>query len=96
MCIRDRFVHLAEDQGRLFNDPRLGHLSLIHILYETDFDKRVELFQELELLVSREIPIIVIANQSSYSMYRKDVYDGWMKTYAYQQAEQNRLSYMAR
>ena len=65
-------------------------------VYETDFDKRVELFQELELLVSREIPIIVIANQSSYSMYRKDVYDGWMKTYAYQQAEQNRLSYMAR
>ena len=51
-------------------------------VYETDFDKRVELFQELELLVSREIPIIVIANQSSYSMYRKDVYDGWMKTYA--------------
>ena len=33
-------------------------------VYETDFDKRVELFQELELLVSREIPIIVIANQS--------------------------------
>ena len=65
-------------------------------MYETDFDKRVELFQELELLVSWEIPIIVIANQSSYSMYRKDVYDGWMKTYAYQQAEQNRLSYMAR
>ena len=65
-------------------------------VYETDFDKRVELFQELELLVSWEIPIIVIANQSSYSMYRKDVYDGWMKTYAYQQAEQNRLSYMAR
>ena len=46
-------------------------------MYETDFDKRVELFRELELLVSREIPIIVIANQSSYSMYRKDVYDGW-------------------
>ena len=55
-----------------------------------------KLFQELELLVSREIPIIVIANQSSYSMYRKDVYAGWMNTYDYQQAEQNRLSYMAR
>ena len=65
-------------------------------MYETDFDKRVEMFQELELLVSQEIPIIVIANQSTYSMYRKDYYDGWMKTYAYQQAEQNRLSYMAR
>ena len=29
-------------------------------------------------------------------MYRKDYYSGWMKTYAYQQAEQNRLSYMER
>ena len=57
---------------------------------------REELFQELELLVSQEIPIFVIANQSTYSMYRTDYYDGWMKTYAYQQAEQNRLSYMAR
>ena len=42
-------------------------------VYETDFDKRVELFQELELLVSREIPIIVIANQSSYSCTARDV-----------------------
>ena len=65
-------------------------------MLETDFDKRVELFQELELLASQEIPIFVIANQSTYSMYRTDYYDGWMKTYAYQQAEQNRLSYMAR
>ena len=63
---------------------------------ETDFDARVALFRELELLVSQEIPIFVIANQSTYSMYRTDYYDGWMKTYAYQQAEQNRLSYMAR
>ena len=46
--------------------------------------------------ISREIPLVVVATRSSYSMYRKDVYDGWMKTYAYQQAEQNRLSYMLR
>ena len=65
-------------------------------MYETDFDARVALFRELELLVSQEIPIFVIANQSTYSMYRTDYYDGWMKTYAYQRAEQNRLSYMAR
>lgn len=50
--------------------------------YETDFDQRLAMFQELELLVSQEIPILVIANQSTYSMYRKDYYDGWMKTYA--------------
>ena len=55
---------------------------------ETDFEARKAIFQELQVLISQEIPLIVIANQSSYSMYRKDVYDGWMKTYAYQQAEQ--------
>lgn len=65
-------------------------------MYETDFDARVDLFKQLELLVSQEIPLFVIANQSTYSMYHTDYYDGWMKTYAYQQAEQNRLSYMAR
>lgn len=63
---------------------------------ETDFEKRKEMFKELEYLVSQEIPLFVLGNQSSYSMYRKDYYDGWMKTYAYQQTEQNRLSYMAR
>ena len=65
-------------------------------LLETDFEKRKEMFRELEYLVSQEIPLFVLGNQSSYSMYRQDYYDGWMKTYAYQQAEQNRLSYMAR
>jgi peptide/nickel transport system substrate-binding protein len=63
---------------------------------ETDFDRRISMFKELQLLVSQEIPLIVIANRSSYSMFRKDYYDGWMKTYAYQQAEQNRLSFMDR
>ena len=65
-------------------------------LKETDFEKRKEMFKELEYLVSQEIPLFALGNQSSYSMYRTDYYDGWMKTYAYQQAEQNRLSYMAR
>lgn len=65
-------------------------------VYETDFQARIEIFKELQKEVSDEIPLFVIANKSSYSMYRKDYYDGWMKTYAYQQAEQNRLSYMKR
>lgn len=63
---------------------------------EVDFQTRIEMFQEIQKLVSEEIPLIVVANQSSYLMYRKDYYDGWMKTYAYQQAEQNRLSFMSR
>lgn len=65
-------------------------------MLEVDFEARKQMFKDLEYLVSQEIPLIVIANQSSYSMYRKDYYEGWMKTYAYQQAEQNRLSYMER
>jgi len=63
---------------------------------EVDFEARKQMFKDLEYLVSEEIPLIVIANQSSYSMYRRDYYDGWMKTYAYQQTEQNRLSFMER
>lgn len=63
---------------------------------ETDFNKRVEIFKELQLEVSKEVPLVVIGTESSYSMYKKDYYAGWMKTYDYQQAEQNRLSYMVR
>ena len=64
--------------------------------YEIDFEARKGMFAEIQKLVSDEIPLIVLANQSSYSMYWKDAYDGWMKTYAYAQCEQNRLSYMER
>lgn len=63
---------------------------------EVDFDKRVQMFKDIEKMVSEEVSLIVVANQSSYSMYRQEYYDGWMKTYAYQQAEQNRLSFMSR
>lgn len=65
-------------------------------VYEIDFEARKEMFREIQLLVSQEIPLFVLANQSSYSMFRKDHYDGWMKTFAYAQCEQNRLSYMSR
>lgn len=65
-------------------------------VYETDFEARKEMFKQMQLLVSQEIPLFVLGNQSSYSMFRSDYYDGWMKTYAYQQTEQNRLSFMAR
>lgn len=64
--------------------------------WETDFEARKEIFQEMQLIVSQEIPLIVLATESTYMMYYEDYYDGWMKTYAYQQASQNRLSYMSR
>ncbi len=65
-------------------------------MYELDFEARKQMFKDLELLVSQEIPVIILANESSYSMFNKEYYDGWMKTYSYQQTEQNRMSYMAR
>ena len=65
-------------------------------VFETDFEKRKQMFMDIEKLVSDEIPLFVIANESSYSVYRKNYFDGWMKTYAYSQAEQNRLSFMKR
>ncbi|MGI6224845.1 MAG: ABC transporter substrate-binding protein [Peptococcales bacterium] len=63
-------------------------------LKELDFNKRVAMFKELQYEISKEIPIIVIANQTSYVMYNKEYYDGWVKTYDYQQLEQNRMSYV--
>lgn len=33
---------------------------------EVDFEARKQMFKDLEYLVSEEIPLIVIANQSSY------------------------------
>ena len=65
-------------------------------MFECDTDGRKEIFQEIQELVSQEIPLFVIANETAYDMYHTDSYDGWMKTYAYQQASQNRLSYMSR
>ncbi len=50
--------------------------------------------KKLQLEISKEIPIIVLATQSNKVMFRKDYYDGWTKTYDYQQLEQNRLSYV--
>lgn len=63
-------------------------------LYELDFNKRTEIFKELQFEISKEIPIIVLATKSDYLMFRKNYYDGWVKTYDYQQFEQNRLSYV--
>ena len=63
---------------------------------ETDLSKRKELFKALQMEISREIPLIVVATRSTYSIYRKQTFDGWMKTYDYQQTEQIRLSYMDR
>ena len=59
-----------------------------------DFDKRKELLQELQAEINKEIPIVVVATKTTYVMFRKDYYDGWVKTYDYQQLEQNRLSYV--
>jgi len=63
-------------------------------LRELDFNKRKELLEELQYEISKEVPIIVIANHTSYVMFRNDYYDGLFKTYDYQQFEQNRLSYV--
>ena len=76
--------------------PQEVYAALEEQMKEVDFEARKQMFKDLEYLVSEEIPLFVIANQSSYSMYRRDYYDGGMKTYAYQQTEQNRLSFMER
>lgn len=62
-------------------------------LKELDFDKRMNMLKELQYEISKEIPIIVVATQTSYVMFKNDYYGDWVKTYDYQQLEQNRLSY---
>lgn len=63
-------------------------------LKEMDPEKRKEMFKALQDKISQEIPIIVLATQTTNVIYRPDYYDGWTKTYDYQQFEQNRLSYV--
>ena len=63
-------------------------------LLETNMEKRKELLQELQVMISKEVPLIVITTQSSFVMFKKDYYKDWVKTYDYQQLEQNRMSYV--
>ena len=63
-------------------------------LLELDFERRKEILQELQYEISKEVPIVVLATKTTYVMFKKDYYDGWVKTYDYQQLEQNRLSYV--
>ncbi|NLP37670.1 MAG: peptide ABC transporter substrate-binding protein [Firmicutes bacterium] len=76
-----------------YDNERITELAEAQ-LFEMDFDKRKELLQELQAEISKEIPIVVVATKTTYVMFRKDYYDGWVKTYDYQQLEQNRLSYV--
>ncbi|HZK24212.1 MAG TPA: ABC transporter substrate-binding protein [Oscillospiraceae bacterium] len=63
-------------------------------LLELDFDKRQEIFADLQYEISKEVPIVVIATKTTQVIFKKDYYSGWVKTYDYQQVEQNRLSYV--
>ena len=101
--LRTVFSDIAKNQGGGphnmgpigYSSPAITELAEAQ-QQETDFQKRVELFKQLQRQISEEIPLVVVATQTSYSIYRKAHYDGWMKTCDYQQAEQNRLSYMNR
>lgn len=78
-----------------YSSERITELAEAQQL-ETDFDRRVEIFQELQLEISREIPAGGDRHPVELFDLPQGYYDGWMKTYDYQQAEQNRLSYLKR
>lgn len=61
---------------------------------ETDEAKRKELYKELQLETSKEVPFICLATSSSYNMYRKDYYDGWKLPYDSQQFMHNRINFL--
>ncbi len=61
---------------------------------ETDFDKRVEKFQELQVQASKEIPILPLCTQVTTSMYHPEVYDCWRKEFDFQQFNLCRISFV--
>ena len=63
-------------------------------VFETDFHKRIELFQELQVEVSKEIPVLPLITQVSTMAYRPDVYDCWRKEFDFQQFQLGRISYV--
>lgn len=63
-------------------------------LLELDADKRKELFQEMQTIISEEVPVITLATHTYVYMFRKDYYDGWAKSFDYEQFDYCRVSYL--
>lgn len=76
-----------------YSNDKITNLTENQLL-ELDNNKREDLFKEIQLEISKEVPVIVIGTESSKVMFRKNGWTGWTKTYDYQQIEQNRLSYV--
>lgn len=65
-------------------------------LKEMDKSKREEQIKELQLEISKEVPILPLICESTLTVYQKNGYDHWMMKYDYPAVTQNRLSFINR
>lgn len=65
-------------------------------LKEMDSNKRTEMIKELQVEISKEVPILPLICESTLTAYRTDGYNHWMMKYDYPAVSQNRLSFINR
>lgn len=63
-------------------------------LYAMDEESRTEAFANLQKAVSEELPMLTLATNTYIYMYDKEYYDGWAKSYDYEQFDYCRVSYL--
>lgn len=63
-------------------------------LYAMDEASRKAAFVELQQAVSEELPMLTLATNTYIYMYKKDYYDGWAKSYDYEQFDYCRVSFL--
>lgn len=63
-------------------------------LYAATEEERTEAFVQLQKAVSEELPMLTLATNTYIYIYNKDYYDGWTKSYDYEQFDYCRVSYL--
>lgn len=61
---------------------------------EINEDARREIVDELQVLISEELPVIPLYNTVGYTVYRKDKYDGWKHVFNHHEMTHNKISYI--
>lgn len=61
---------------------------------ESDEAKRKEIYKELQIETSQEVPFLILATSSSYNVFNKDYYSGWKLPYDSQQFMHSRINFV--
>lgn len=57
-------------------------------------EERAAIIDELQLLISEEIPTLPLINTSSYTVYNANKYDGWKHVYNHHEVTHNKISFV--